>query len=81
MNIQAEVSLYPLRTDGLAAPIGAFCEALAHSGLDVRSGSMSTRVSGECGGVFGGLAQAFALVAEANEVVLVAKVSNSCPED
>ncbi len=81
MNIQAEVSLYPLRTGELSGPIEAFCEALVQSGLEVQRGPMSTRVSGDCEGVFAGLGQAFARVAEANEVVLVAKVSNSCPED
>lgn len=81
MNIQAEVSLYPLRTEELAGPIEMFCQALVGSGLRVQRGPMSARVAGECASVFAGLGQAFAEVAEASEVVLVAKVSNSCPED
>jgi ubiquinone/menaquinone biosynthesis C-methylase UbiE len=34
MTIQAEVSLYPLRTEELAGPIAAFCETLRHSSDD-----------------------------------------------
>lgn len=81
MNIQAEVSLYPLRSEELGGPIETFCQALRESGLTVHEGAMSTRVSGDCGRLFAGLGQAFGQVAEANQVVLVAKVSNSCPED
>jgi len=79
MSIQAEVSLYPLRTQELAGPIEMFCQALARSGLRVERGPMSARVAGDCASVFTGLGRAFAQVAEASQVVLVAKVSNSCP--
>lgn len=61
MNIQAEVSLYPLRSRELAGPIDMFCQALARSGLEVQQGPMSTRISGDLEGVFGGLRQAFSV--------------------
>jgi uncharacterized protein YqgV (UPF0045/DUF77 family) len=78
MNVQAEVSLYPLRTGDLGPPILAFCEALGRSGLEVRSGLMSTRVSGELDALFAGLRQAFARVAESHDLVLTVKMSNGC---
>jgi len=79
MNVQAEVSLYPLRSPNLSEPIGKFCEALMKSGLRVVTGSMSTSLSGEVDQVFDGLKSALAEVGEDHEVVLVVKVSNACP--
>ncbi len=79
--MQAEVSLYPLRSPNLSEPIGKFCEALMKSGLRVVTGSMSTSVSGEVDHVFDGLKSALAEVGKDHEVVLVMKVSNACPAD
>lgn len=81
MNIQAEVSLYPLRTEELAGPIAAFCEALVRSGLEVQLGSMSTRISGDLDRILAGLGAAFGQVAERHDLVLVVKLSNCCAED
>ena len=81
MNIQAEVSLYPLRTEELAGPIETFCQTLVQSGLEVQPGAMSTRVSGDCEGLFAGLGRAFGQIAEHHDAVLVIKVSNCCAEN
>ena len=79
MNVQAEVSLYPLRAKHLSAPIARFCASLAKRGLRAEIGAMSASLSGELGDVFDGLKTAMAEAARDHEVVLVAKVSNACP--
>jgi len=80
VRVQAEVSLYALRTPNLTDSIQAFCDALAESGLEVRSGPMSTLVAGESAQVFAALGAAFERVAAGRDVVLAAKVSNCCPQ-
>ena len=47
MNVQAEVSLYPLRTVTLMESIDRFLEHLRHSGLRVEIGPMSSRLTEE----------------------------------
>jgi len=79
MKLQAEVSLYPLRTKELSKPIDAFCEALVRTGLKVEFGPMSTRISGELRDVFDAIQRAFMEAAECHQVVLTVKVSNACP--
>ena len=79
MKIQAEVSLYPLRTQDLSQPIEAFCQVLQNAGLEVRSGAMSTRISGQADEVFTALQRAFAAVARDYQVVLTVRLSNACP--
>jgi len=79
MTIQAEVSLYPLKTEDLTAPITRFVRRLEARGLQVDPGAMSTRVSGPCEALFAGLAEAFAAAADRHQVVLTARISNACP--
>ncbi|MDP8221732.1 MAG: YkoF family thiamine/hydroxymethylpyrimidine-binding protein [Candidatus Lernaella stagnicola] len=79
MKIQAELSLYPLRTDLLERKVAGFIEQLIETGLTVVPGSMSTTVSGENEAVFRGLSRCFEAVSEQSEVVLIAKISNACP--
>lgn len=79
MNVQAEVSLYPLRSPRLSEPISRFCQALRKCGLDIEAGRMSTALSGELALVFDGLKSALAAISQDHEVVLVVKVSNACP--
>jgi len=80
MNIQAEVSLYPLRTDALGPVIEGFVANLRRPGLDVEVATMSTRIAGELPEVFLALAEAFAGTAVQQEAVLVVKASNACPQ-
>ena len=79
MNVQAEISLYPLRTDDLGNAVEAFLRDLKAAGLTVQPGNMSSTVSGDVSTVFSTIGAAFAATAEVGQVVLVMKVSNACP--
>ena len=79
MKIQAEMSLYPLRTLTLAEPIERFVRHLRQSNLEVEMGTMSSRISGECKDLFHALGSAFEDAAHEGEMVLTVKVSNACP--
>ena len=81
MNIQAEVSLYPLQTQEIGKAIHGFVGDLECAGLTVRKGSMSTAVSGDVDAVFAAVGKAFRTVANGSQVVLVLKMSNACPSD
>jgi len=78
MNVQAEVSLYPLRAT-LTEPIESFLRRVREHGLEVTTGTMSSRVAGECKHLFAALGEAFEDAAGGGDVVLVVKVSNACP--
>jgi len=80
MKVQAEVSLYPLRQDDLAKPIQQFVESLENNNLKVKTGSMSSVISGEESIVFQSLQKAFEQAAQKYEIVLSVKISNACPE-
>ena len=80
MKVQAEVSLYPLRQNDLTKPIQQFVESLKNDDLNVKTGSMSSVISGEESMVFQSLQKAFEQAAQKYEVVLTAKISNACPE-
>lgn len=78
MRVQAEVSLYPLKEQHLSKPIVQFCHAMDRYGLAVRTGTMSTEVTGDSRDLFQGLRDAFEQLAREHDVVLVCKVSNAC---
>ena len=79
MKIQAEISLYPLRTPNLTELIESFIRHLRQRNLEVEMGTMSSRISGECKDLFPALGIAFEEVADEGEIVLIVKVSNACP--
>jgi uncharacterized protein YqgV (UPF0045/DUF77 family) len=79
MNVQAEISLYPLRTPTLTENIGRFLEHVHSVGLHVEMGAMSSRVRGDCKTLFRALGEAFETAALDIDVVLTVKVSNACP--
>ena len=81
MRIQAEVSLYPLRINNLSKPIEEFFKALKHNELEIESGPMSTRITGDSDTVFAALGSAFTCVADEYDVVMSVKMSNACPEE
>ena len=81
MKVQAEVSLYPLRQNDLAKPIEQFIESLKDDHLNVKTGSMSSVISGDCQVVFQSLRKAFEQAAKRYEVVLTVKISNACPKN
>ena len=80
MKVQAEISLYPLRQDDLTEPIQQFVESLKSNDLKVKTGLMSSVISGEESIVFQSLQKAFERAAKKYDVVLTAKISNACPE-
>jgi uncharacterized protein YqgV (UPF0045/DUF77 family) len=79
MIIQAEVSLYPLRTPDVSEAIDRFLDDLKEPHLEVTTGAMSTRVVGESKAIFQTMSRAFTGVSEDGQVVLVLKISNACP--
>ncbi len=80
MRVQAEVSLYALRTATLMGSIDSFVARLRRGGLNVAVGPMSSRVSGECKDMFRVLGEAFEAAARQSDVVATVKVTNACPE-
>lgn len=79
MRVQMEVSLYPLRTRKLSGPIVTLCEVFRSHGLEVQIRSMSTLAVGESSDLFEALREGFERLAQENEVVMDAKISNACP--
>jgi uncharacterized protein YqgV (UPF0045/DUF77 family) len=80
MKVQAEISLYPLRQNELAKPIRQFVQILENNNLQVKTGPMSSLVTGEAPAVFENLQKAFERLSEEYEVVMTVKISNACPE-
>ena len=80
MRIQAQVSIYPLKTEALAPPVEQFCRRLQAPDLTVIAGSMSTLIVGESDGVFQAVKRAFQALAAEYDVVMDLKVSNACPD-
>ncbi len=81
MKVQAEISIYPLRTKNLSKPINDFCGILYDHGLEIKTTAMSTLVKGESGDIFDACSKAFEKMISAFEIVMTMKVSNACPLD
>ena len=79
MKVQAEISLYPLRQGELTKPIQQFVQVLENNKLQVKTGPMSSFVTGDSQVVFQSLWKAFEQLAKKYEVVVNAKISNACP--
>ena len=79
MNIQAELSLYPLKTERIDTAISRFIEQLEAGGLKPEVGAMSTVVRGECHRVFSAVERAFDACGSEGDIVLVFKAGNACP--
>lgn len=80
MRVQAQISIYPLKTDTLSVPVDEFCRDLKNRGLEVETQTMSSFVTGESQIVFDAVRQAFQRLAEKYDVVMDLKVSNACPQ-
>lgn len=80
MYIQAELSLYALRTKDLSTSIELFGKIFEGEEVRVISGAMSTIVGGERTLVLELIKKAFEAASEDYEVVLTAKISNACPQ-
>mgnify|MGYP006286843847 FL=1 len=79
MEIEAEVSLYPLGVSHLSHPIQAFVSVLEDHGCVAEVGQMSTLVTGKSGDVFEALCDGYERACEEGGCVLIVKASNVCP--
>ena len=80
MKIQAELSLYPLKTDLIENAVRNFIKELSKSGVSVVPGQMSTLVAGESEEVFRVVGECFEKACRTDKIVLVVKFSNDCHE-
>jgi len=80
MKVRAEISLYPLRQNDLSKPIQQFVQVLESNKLQVETGPMSSLVTGDGQVIFESLQKAFEQLAKEYNVVMTAKISNTCPE-
>jgi len=80
MKIQADLSLYPLKTDLTENAVRNFIKELSESGVSVVPGQMSTLVAGESEEVFRVVGECFEKACRTDRIVLVVKFSNACPE-
>jgi tRNA-Thr(GGU) m(6)t(6)A37 methyltransferase TsaA len=79
LPISAQVSLYPLRQEGLSNVIDAALDVFIQHGLEVQTGPMSTLISGDDEVVFAALREAFQFAGKLGQVVMVTTFSNACP--
>jgi uncharacterized protein YqgV (UPF0045/DUF77 family) len=77
--ISVQLSVYPLRQPEIGPTISKVIEVLRGQGLDVRTGTMSTMVIGDCDTVFDGIKASFRVAAVSGDVVMIASISNCCP--
>ena len=81
MKVQAQISIYPLRTETLSESIDKFCRILKDKGLKVETRAMDSLVIGESDAIFKSVREAFEQIAEKYDVVMDFKISNACPEE
>ena len=81
MKVQAQVSIYPLKTKSLSEPIDEFCRILKDRGLKVETQTMGSFVVGQSDIIFDSVQRAFEQIAEKYNVVMDLKISNACPLD
>ena len=79
MNVELEVSLYPLTEEYLEHPVQDFAQILEKNGCTVEHSPMSSIVKGESTNVFEALRQGYEQAARKSACVLIAKACNVCP--
>ena len=79
MNIEADVSLYPLAEQYLQHPVHDFVELLEKRGCSVENGPTSSIVKGESEQVFEALRLGYEQAALKSGCVLIVKICNVCP--
>ena len=79
MDVEAEVSLYPLGQKELGPAVKAFIETLRSCGCQVKVGDMSSLVTGDSEQVFDALRQADERAASQGGCALIVKACNVCP--
>ena len=81
MRVQAEISIYPLRTQSLSEPIEKFCRILSAYDLIIKTTAMSTFISGDSRDLFKACNDAFEQLAQNYQIAMNMKISNACPLD
>ena len=79
MNVQMEVSLYPLETAELLPPIKAFNDALRKEGFEMEVGPLSSYITGESEMLFPALGRVFEHIAQQHRCVLITKTARLNP--
>jgi len=80
VKVQAQISIYPLKTNSLSEPIEQFCGILKNRGLKVQTRAMDSLVVGESDAIFISVQKAFEQIAEKYDVAMDFKISNACPK-
>lgn len=78
MNVEVEVSLYPLAEEYLEHPVHDFVELLEKHGCTVENGPMSSIVKGDSARVFEALRIGYEDAAQKSGCVLIVKACNVC---
>lgn len=79
MNIEAEISFYPVVQERLVHPVHDFVEVLKKHGCAVEVGPMSSIVKGDSSSVFEALRIGYEEAAHKSACLLMVKVCNVCP--
>lgn len=79
MNVEMEVSLYPLTEEVLEHPVHDFVDVLKAHGCEVEICSMCSVVRGESAQVFEALRLGYEQAARKSGCVLIVKACNACP--
>jgi uncharacterized protein YqgV (UPF0045/DUF77 family) len=79
MNVETEVSLYPLTEINLEHPVHDFARVLTTHGCTVEVGPMSSIVKGESTLVFEALRIGYEEAAKTSGCLLLVKACNVCP--
>jgi uncharacterized protein YqgV (UPF0045/DUF77 family) len=78
MEVEAEVSLYPLGRKHLGPSANAFVETLRENGCRLKVGDMSSLVAGDSQQVFDALRRGYEEAASQGGCVLIVKACNAC---
>ena len=81
MKVQAQISIYPLKTKSLSEPIEEFCRILKNKGLKVQTRTMDSFVVGGSDAIFESVREAFEQIAKKYDVAMDFKISNACPKE
>jgi uncharacterized protein YqgV (UPF0045/DUF77 family) len=79
MNVEVEVSLYPLAEEHLELPARDFVDVLEKRGCMVEHTPLSSIVKGESAKVFEALRLGYEQAAQKSGCVLIIKACNVCP--
>ncbi|MCF7855078.1 MAG: hypothetical protein K9N51_09795 [Candidatus Pacebacteria bacterium] len=79
MQVELEVSLYPLAEEHLEHPVKDFADLLEAHGCDIEHTPLSSIVRGESQKVFEALRLGYEQAARKSGCVLIVKACNACP--